>query len=267
MTSQSLLQRIAVVSDEVSPDFAETLAVCLPLGIRAYEIRGLRGGRVPYCESASIDQVLEMVDRHNLTLTGLSPGFFKSSYEDDRALHELDQGFDAAFVLLDRLGVRRMTVFTFLRSHASASIPQHAIDLLSRGAEKCRQAGVEMLIENVPSCWGDTGEHLGQIAKAVGVGVTWDPGNSERVGQVAFPDGYAAVRSSIRHLHLKNWTAQSGYTAILDGQANLTGQVAALLLDGYGGFFCIEPHQWANGAEAVRRNHMQLLALLTGIAA
>lgn len=263
MNLESSRARIAIVSDEVSPDFGETLAVCLPLGIRAYELRGLQGGRVPYCDPQSVEQVLDLVTRYGLNLTGISPGFFKCTCEDEKAQKALEQGFDDAFALLDRLGTtRRMTVFTFLRPERTAPIPARALDLLHQGAEKCRRAGVEMLCENVPSCWGDTGHHVGEIARSVGIGITWDPGNSEVAGQPAFPEGYAAVRNQVRHLHLKNWTPEKGYTAILDGQADLAGLITALVREEYKGYFCIEPHQWSNGAQAARQNHAQLLTLL-----
>ncbi|MCC7207113.1 MAG: sugar phosphate isomerase/epimerase [Anaerolineae bacterium] len=257
--------RIAIVSDEVSADFEETLAVCLPLGIRAYEIRSLAGGRAPDCDPAAVEQVDQLVRRHALTLVGISPGFFKGACDEPRARHELDEGFDRAFALLDRLAVRRMTVFTFRRADPQALAPPQALDLLRLGADKCRRAGVEMLIENVPSCWGNSGAHLAEIAHAVGVGLTWDPGNSEASGQAAYPDGYAAVRDQVRHVHLKNWTPDGGYTAILDGQADLAGQVAALRRDHYPGYYCLEPHQWATGAQAARLNHAQLVTLLAEV--
>jgi sugar phosphate isomerase/epimerase len=263
MSEPRAAERIAIVSDEVSPDFGETLQVCLPLGIRVYEIRSLSGWRVPYCDPAAIDQLQRLVEQHQLTLTGISPGFFKCVCDDPQAQTELTRGFDAAFALLDRLGVRRMTVFSFRRSAPVALIPDQAVELLRLAADKCRRAGVELLLENVPSCWGNTGAHLAHMAQAAEMGVTWDPGNSEASGQPAYPAGYLAVRGRIRHVHLKNWLPGHGYTALLDGQADLVGQVAALRHEGYAGYYCLEPHQWATGAQAARLNTAQLLTLLT----
>ena len=41
----------------------------------------------------------------------------------------------------------------------------------------------------------------------------------------------------------------------------LEGQVSALKADEYDGYFCVEPHQWDNRAEASRKNTRQLLEL------
>ncbi len=260
--SPSPTDRLAIVSDEVSPDFAQVLAVCLPLGIRAYELRALAGGRVPFCEPSAVEQVRQLAHRHQLTLLGISPGFFKLDCADPRCEQELSVGFDAAFALLERLRMTRMTVFSFTRTSATAEIPSQVFERLGRALERCRQAGVEMLIENVPSCWGNTGRNLGRLAEALGVGLTWDPGNCEASGQSAFSQDYAFVRDHIRHLHLKNWSPGLGYTALLDGQADLAGQIRALRQDGYRGYYCLEPHHWQTGAEAARDNTAQFLQII-----
>ncbi len=256
------LDRIAIVSDEVNADFRSALAVCLPLSIRAFELRGLTGGRMPYCDATAVDEVIALVERHALTLTGISPGFFKVACDDAKVEQELTAGLDASFALLDRLPVRRLTVFSFLRSAREAPIPQQVLDCLGQAAARCRAAGVELLIENSASCWADTGAHLAELAHAVHVGVTWDPANSQAAGQCAYPDGYTVVRSQVCHVHLKNWDPVRGPVALLDGQADIAGQVAALLAEGYPGYYCLEPHQWSNGPAAAALNHAQLSALL-----
>jgi sugar phosphate isomerase/epimerase len=155
-----------------------------------------------------------------------------------------------------------MTVFSYLRTSPGAAIPPQAFDLLGRAAARCRAAGVEMLIENSASCWGDTGAHQADLARAAGVRVTWDPANCEAAGQPAYPDGYAFIRDRVAHVHCKNWRPGVGNVPIAEGQADMAGQIAALLVDGYAGYFCIEPHQWSDRANATRINAAQLRALL-----
>ena len=60
----------------------------------------------------------------------------------------------------------------------------------------------------------------------------------------------------------KNWRPDDGFVAINDGDADLAGQVAALKAGGYTGYYCLEPHQWDDRANATRGNAQQLLALL-----
>ena len=44
--------RLAIISDEADDSFAAAVDYCLPLGIRAYELRKLEGGRFPACDRA-----------------------------------------------------------------------------------------------------------------------------------------------------------------------------------------------------------------------
>ena len=255
-------ERLAVVSDEAATGFAEAVRACLPLGIRAYELRALPGGRVPYVSRQAIDEVLSEVQAHNLRLIGLSPGFGKLELDDPAADDELSRGLDVTFSLMDRLGVRRMTMFTYRRTGRETPIPPGVTDRIRRAAEGCRAAGFDLLLENSASCWGDTGEHVAALARAAGAYVTWDPGNAQAAGDRPFPDGYAAVRHMVAHVHCKNWRPEAGWVDINAGLVDMAGQVAALKADGYTGYFCVEPHQWQRRAEAVADNTTQLLQLL-----
>ena len=119
-----------------------------------------------------------------------------------------------------------------------------------------------MLIENSASCWGGSGERLAYLADAVGVGVTWDPANAAAAGEEAFPSGYHHVRAHITYVHCKNWLPGRGNVSIQEGMVNMSAQVAALKADGYTGYYCVEPHQWQDRANATRLNTRQLLQIL-----
>lgn len=256
-------ERLAIVSDEAGKSFAESVAVCLPLGISAYELRQLPGGRVPYVDEAAIVEVVQLVAEHDLKLVGLSPGFGKRRLADPTTEQELAEGFPAAFELMARLSIDAITIFTHSRGgRAMRTPPQEAIDALGRAADLCRAAGVELRLENSDASWGNTGANLATMANAVGARVTWDPANSEASGQPAFPDGYRCVADIIAHVHCKNWLPSEGNVDIMSGQADIAGQVAALKADGYPGYYTVEPHQWHDRANATRRNTAQLLELL-----
>ena len=256
--------RLAVVSDEAGESFADAIEVCLPLGIRAFELRQLPGGRVPYVDAAALDEVEEVTRRHGLKLIGLSPGFCKREVDAAEVEAEFTEGFPAAFELMDRFGIGDITLFTCLRGGqgVDAPIPQHVIDCVGRGAGLCRDAGVQVRLENSPTCWGNTGANVAAIADALDVGIVWDPANSEAAGQPAYPDGYRCVRSRIAHVHCKNWTAGQGCVDIDSGDADMAGQISALVADGYRGYFTLEPHRWDERVQATRRNTAQLLRLL-----
>jgi sugar phosphate isomerase/epimerase len=254
-------RRLAIVSDEVAPGFADAVQICLPLGIRAYEVRKLRGGRVPDVPEKAIEEVVEQVEVHDLTLIGISPGFCKKELDAPTVEEEFERGFDRAFRLMDRLGVRRMTIFSYRRTEREAAIPQRVFDLLGRAVALCRREGVEVVLENTRLCWADTGEHLADVARTLGIEVAWDPANAAASGGEAYPTGYEAVRNLIAHVHLKNWHPERGWVYLDDGVVDVAGQLKALEADGYRGYYCIENHRW-NDPAATEINTRQLLASL-----
>lgn len=257
-------KRLAIVSDEASASFTEAVEVCLPLGIRAFELRNFEEGRFPKINDQTVEEIIALVQRENLTLIGVSPGFFKGPVDSDQTKAAFQMGIDQAFRLMDRLGIRRLAEFSFKRDEErDAPIPALVIERLQQAADLCRREGVEMIIENSADSWGDTGPNLAYLAQTLDLRVTWDPGNAAAAGELAYPDGYQAVRDHIAHVHFKNWTAQDGNVAIQAGIVDMAGQVSALQADGYAGYYCIEPHQWHDRANATRLNAGQLLELLS----
>ncbi len=256
-------KRLAIISDEADDSFRGAVEFCLPLGIRNYEIRKLGGGRFPNVSDAAIQEVLDAVAEYDLNLIGVSPGFFKHDLHAAATEQTFHDGLPRAIKLMRKLGITRMTLFTFKRcSDPNAPIPGQIYDYLGRAVEICRREGIEVLLENADSIWSNTGANLATIARALGLRVVWDPANAAASGELAYPDGYAALRDIIAHVHFKNWTKADRFVAINDGLADLAGQVAALKADGYSGCYCLEPHQWHNRHHAVRTNRAQLLGLL-----
>jgi L-ribulose-5-phosphate 3-epimerase len=255
--------RLAIVSDEAAESFTESVNICLPLGIRAYELRKLASGRFPDVTDVEIDTMVHAAQTHALTLIGVSPGFFKWAVGDAQTEEAFARSFPKTLRLMDQLGVRRLTVFSFQREgDRSTPIPASVLDYLGRAAAVCQREGVLMLIENSASTWGDTGANLASLAQMLAVPVTWDPGNAAAAGEIAYPNGYHAVRDHIAHVHFKNWLPGVGNVAITAGIVDMVGQVAALQADGYSGYYCIEPHQWHDRINATRQNTQQLLGLL-----
>ena len=257
-------QRIAILSDEADDSFAAAVEFCLPLGIRAYELRKLEGGRFPQVSERAIDEVVETLARHDIELIGVSPGFFKGPLDAAVIAQTFDHDFPKAFRLMERVGLRRMTLFTFRRASREEAIPAEIYDHLGRAVQLCAGEGIEVTLENASSIYSDTGANLATIGRELGVKVVWDPCNAAQSGEQAFPDGYAAVRDNLSSVHFKNWAQGHGVVAINAGIVDMAAQVKALQNDGYSGYYTLEPHQWNDRRNAVLENHVQLLALLQG---
>lgn len=257
-------QRLAIISDEAADSFAEAVDFCLPLGIRAYELRKLGGGRFPHVSERAIDEVIATAAKHELELIGVSPGFFKGPLDAAVIEHTFTQDLPKAFRLMERLGIRRMTLFTFRRKDPAEPINSAIYEPLGRAIELCKREGIEVLLENAASIYSNTGANLAEIAKTLDVRVVWDPANGAASGEASWQEGYQALRERIAHVHFKNWLPGEGFVAIDAGLVDMAGQVQALKADVYPGYYCLEPHQWHDRKNAVRMNREQLLALLYG---
>lgn len=263
VVQNSWASRLSIISDEAAPDFEEAVNRCLPLGIRSYELRLIRGSRVPHISEECIRQILRVTAERGIELTGVSPGFCKIPVESPLCKDELTTGLDDCFRFMERLGVKRMNLFTYTRDESLNQIPEAVFENLQTAIERCRSEGIEPIFENVPSCWGNTGQRLGNIAKRLGVRVAWDPANAVSSGEVAFPDGYNMVKGRIALIHIKNWRPQDGYVYIDEGVLDVSAQIKGLIEDGYRGQFCIESHRWSDPL-ATEVNTRQLLTILSG---
>ncbi|MDE2855980.1 MAG: TIM barrel protein [Chloroflexota bacterium] len=254
--------RLAIVSDEIDDSFAEAARLGRSLGIRAYELRALAGRRFPDVTERALQEVADTAADLDLELIGVSPGFFKGPLDAADIAETFETRLPTAFRLMQRLEIRRMTLFSFRRESRSEAIPAAIYDHLGRAIDLCAREGIEVLLENVSSIYADTGANLATIARTLGVKVAWDPANAAASGETAYPAGYDAARDLIAHVHFKNWTAEAGWVAINDGVVDLAGQVAGLKAANYGGYYCLEPHQWQDRRKSARQNAAQLLSLL-----
>ena len=255
--------RLAIISDEADDSFVAAVDFCLPLGIRAYELRKLEGGRFPAVTERAIQEVADTVAARDLELIGVSPGFFKGPLDAEVNERTFNEDLPKAFRLMERLGIGQMTLFTFRRNGPDDPIPAEIYDHLGRAIELCAREGIEVVLENAASIYSNTGANLATIARTLGVKVVWDPANGAASGDATWRDGYDRLRDIIAHVHFKNWTPQ-GWAAINDGRVDLAAQVAALKADVYPGYYCLEPHQWQDRRAAVQTNRDQLLALMEG---
>ena len=134
---------LAIVSDEIAPDFREAIKHGLLWGITQYEIRCLNSGRIPDVDVNEWDDLLRAVGQHGLTVTALSPGIFKHSLSKSVELeNEVVDVLPRTIAMARQCGASLIIVFGFKREdHEPASNHALAVDYLRRAAATAARGG------------------------------------------------------------------------------------------------------------------------------
>jgi len=299
----SLPFRVSVVLEELGTDLERSLQVVRSLGIRDVDFGSLWGRRVDRLTVAELVRARELFDQYGVQACVVGPETFKTVRLEGVPLEQLDDepGLQDALALLRaQLQVAKLfgsglsRVYSFRRSdmvslgNPSARHPRggpfppemqtkvvRALQLACREAER---AEVTLALENVRSCWGDSGHNTGTILRQVDspwLQVIWDPANGFVCGEEDVATGYEAVRPFVAHVHLKDAVledAESGLTRwerIGAGQVDLQGQLERLAADGYSGCVSVETHWAPEGGDNIgntRATHASLVEMLGRVA-
>ena len=238
--------KLAVFTDEISPDPTRAIQLAAAWQIPFVEVRNLSGSRFPQLSDAELEGFYRQVIDSGLCISGVSPGFCKCPVDDPSVPEMLAMGLPRACEWAQRWGTALVSCFGFQRHHRG-TVPGGVVDRLGQMAEIAARHGCRLVLENEAGCWGDTGVEAAGIIRQVAAGnlsLLWDPGNSARAGSThPYPDEYGKVKTLVSHVHLKNFSPETGSWSLLErGIVDWPGQLAALERDGYGGFVVIETH-------------------------
>ncbi|MCC6446601.1 MAG: sugar phosphate isomerase/epimerase [Armatimonadetes bacterium] len=252
---------VGVVTDEISQDFEKAVELAVGWGVKAVEIRGIGGARVPDFSAETCRRIGRILEDNGVALTSISPGLLKTP-PDARAIEShLKERAPRSFEMADALGTRTVVCFTPLRPEGlpvETPLPRACLEAVRALAEQAGQAGVTLLLENETASYIATGRQTAALLAEIGhpgLGVNWDATNAYVAGESAFPKGYEAVRSAVRHVHLKDAVRIPGgqwrYVTLGEGEVGWPAQIAALKKDGYAGPLLVETH-FGPGEEATK---------------
>jgi len=288
-----------VVSDEISQDLEEALRGAVELNLAYVELGSVWGRSVTSLEREEVARARRLLAEYGLRVNMIAAPTFKvvildedsppfaqwPEYQEHRQMltRSIEIALELEAPLVRTFSFRRPGMVGFgnpsPRLPKGGPLPQpiadRIVEALGLAAEECQKAGLTLALENVRSCWGNTGENAAKIVDAVGspaLKMVWDPTNTFVSGGVDYPDGFAAVRGRICDVHVKDASlldAESGLTrweCVGRGEVRWPEQVAALKADGYFGPFTIETH-WqpedgSNGTAATTAAFRQILAAL-----
>lgn len=239
--------KIAIFTDEIhKEDYKRALNRAVEWGVQYVEVRAIDGVRLPKVSGDVLDAFIGQVRELGLSVSGLSPGFFKCDLADPQVQTTLDDVMPRLCEVAGQWGTDLITCFSFKRLPGRVC-PSEVIDRLGQAANRVREAGCRLVVENVAGCWGATGVETAEIIRQVGkerLGLCWDPGNAARGGaEVPFPDDYDAVKDLVDHVHVKNYLSDLQTWGLVDeGVVDWKSQLRALTQNGFGGLLVIETH-------------------------
>lgn len=256
--------KLSVITDEISQDFEHALGVMAEYGVVGAELRGLWGTNIGDLDDAQVRRAREALADAGAQVTCLASPFYKCDIEDDAArvagrMHLAQaRGYSEQLDLLRRLcdlahrfDTDLIRVFSFWRrGPLTHEIEKHIVDALQEPAKIAASEGLTLVLENEHACYLGTGAEVSRVVAAVdspALQTCWDPGNALAAGEVPFPDGYASVRSTVRHIHIKDGridadTGEASWCVVGDGSIDYAGHFAALRKDGYTGWISLETH-------------------------
>ena len=272
--------RLSVITDEISPDLEQALAVCAELGVRTVELRSVEGKNVVLHDDSTHRRLSRVIADRGFRVCAIASPFLKCPAPGDTRRFDTAAGASPGtareqWPVLERSWqVARLyqaplvRAFSYWRLDRPDAATEVLVEELGRAAAATAGEGLTLGLENEHECNLATGAEAAAVlarVPAATLGVIWDPGNEARLGSTPFPDGYAHVRGRVVHVHVKDLDREQRWVAPGRGTIDFTGQLRALAEDGYGGALSIETHYSAAGGDsaAATRECVQALRRLS----
>lgn len=259
-----------IVADEIDRDFASAVKIGTALGIRRYEIRGLKSGRVPMCSEEELREVERITAGEGVEITAISPGLFKLTDDEAGFDHVMSAVYPKAAELAHRWRLPGLIVFGFHKPGATEEnaaalerqpVPQQVIDWLSAAGERATADQLRLMIEPEPICWADSSRATADMIERSGVEllcINYDPGNVAWFEQRDPIGEFGAAAPRIANVHIKDLLpmqpgqARPQFVPAGEGMIDYRAHFAALRKSGYKGPISLEPHM-DGSLETIRR--------------
>ena len=264
--------KIGVISDEISQDFDHACyVIAKEFGLEWVELREIWGKNLQVVSDDQITEARRILTKYGLQVTDISSPLFKvnwpgapvSKYGSPEDLHGASEstlsGQDAvlgrSISLAKQFKTNKVRCFDFWRIDDVAPYRAAINNTLEQAAEKARQQGILLVLENEFACNTATGrEAAATLAgiRSINLALNWDPGNAVMRGELdAYPNGWAALpKSRIHHCHVKNAVKDASgkivWSPVDIGYIDWTAQFRALEQSGYSDAVNLETH-WKDG--------------------
>jgi L-ribulose-5-phosphate 3-epimerase len=275
---------LGLIPSEAGGSFDQQLTLVGELGLREVELSQADGVELPDLSEAAATRVRARLDGLGIRVRVAGAQTFKSLEIHDLPEPLPDQPtvrahlaqLEAALRNARALGAEVLRLYAFRKAGMvglgnpspilpdGGPIPERVVEraarLLRLAGDRAAEHGLVLGVENVRSCWANTGVNTGRLVAAAdhpGVRVCWDPANDYVAGGQPDTSGYAAVRPFVVAAHLKDGRivdrveGRTAWAPIGQGEVDSAAQLRHLIRDGFAGLASLETH-WAapNGSKA-----------------
>lgn len=279
--------KLGIITDELTGELEEALDFISGYGLHWCELREMWGKNILNSSPEELERAKKLIALHGMRVSDIaSPVFkwnlpqmpahanekrdtFKASFTEEDAEKTLEQSFQLARFF----ATHTVRIFSYWRVGEPEKPYPYVRDRLAKAAQLAAQNDIILVLENEHSCNVGTGKELGRILKDIDsphLRGNWDPGNAAMLGEVPYPDGYAAVRGLFSHMHVKDVrknvkTGKLEWAPVGGGFIDWKGQIQALREARYDGTMSLETHYQRadhNKVESTRESLDGLLRML-----
>lgn len=261
--------RLAAITDEISQDLDVALRVCESLGVETVELRTIDGAQLVEHDTATVRRIGAAIRGGGFGCAVIDTPFLKTAPVGEEVSEAEWATLRRGLELAAELGATTVRIFSGARPEplpreavaGSDAAPRDALagareapsfdarwtaDVLARAVDLAVEARVRVALEIEWECAVATRSEAADVLAAMpadGLGIVWDPGNEGRfTGAPTPPDGDAAVRDRIVHVHVKDVDDRGEWTRVGSGLVDWRGELRRLAADGYDGLLSLETH-------------------------
>jgi sugar phosphate isomerase/epimerase len=238
--------RLAAITDEISQDLDVALRVCESLGVETVELRTIDGAQLVEHDAATVRRIGAAIRSGGFGCGVIDTPFLKAAPVGEDVSEAEWATLRRGLELAAELGAGTVRVFSGARRDPPPATAGWTADVFARAVSLADEAGVRAALEIEWECAVATRDEAADVLAAMpadGLGIVWDPGNEGRfTGAATPPDGDAAVRDRIVHVHVKDVDDRGEWTRVGSGLVDWRGELRRLGADGYDGLLSLETH-------------------------
>lgn len=255
--------KLAFITDEITQSFDDAVRFAKAYRLDGLELRSVEEEPIDRIPSGKLRDWRRILDAEGLKTANLSSSFFKCQMESALIAEECEK-LQRLCEAAEILGCDTIRGFAFFQGETPFS---QALETIVKAFERpmsiLTKAQKTLLLEADPSVYTTNHAQLARLLAAIvkeygpsrpgvsaalpRVAAIYDPGNDlyDPCGETPYPEGYAAVRGWMAHVHIKDAVqTENGPECVRvgTGLVDYPGLLAALKRDGYAGWLSMETH-------------------------